>query len=135
MSSYHKFNYFLFCVRVGISNKYCSFICIFTHNICDTKTIYSDHIGKKKDAEHAAAARALDCLSFREGEGIRSMCYGLCKEEPYLDGDDESKFVVPSSMPSTFFDWLENGMDIEVVKEEQPQKQNEENEEEILHFG
>lgn len=62
--------------------------------------------GKKKDAEHAAAARALDCLSYREGNGILSMSYGLCKEDPYLE-DDESKFRVPSSAPSDLFDWLE----------------------------
>ena len=62
--------------------------------------------GRKKDAEHAAAARALDCLSYREGSGIMSMSYGLCEEDPYLE-DAETKFVIPSSAPPEFFDWLE----------------------------
>mmetsp|Transcript_10769 Transcript_10769/g.13616 ORF Transcript_10769/g.13616 Transcript_10769/m.13616 type:complete len:299 (+) Transcript_10769:59-955(+) len=74
---------------------------------------------KKKDAEHAAAARALDCLSFRDGGGVSSMCYGLCREDPYLDeqgemddDDDDGntevvkKFAIPSSVPPTVFDWL-----------------------------
>lgn len=64
-------------------------------------------IGKKKDAEHAAAARALDCLSYREGGGSKS--YGLCEEDPYME-DDECKFKVPSSVPSEFHDWLENNV-------------------------
>jgi len=39
---------------------------------------------KKMQAEHAAAARALDCLSFREGGGVKaSMSYGICREDPY----------------------------------------------------
>ncbi len=90
---------------------------------------------KKKDAEHAAAARALDCLSFREGGGISSMCYGLCEEDPYLDeleetdgkdddddGDAEliKKFVVPSSAPPTVVDWQFNengGVPMQIEKE------------------
>lgn len=99
---------------------------------------------KKKDAEHAAAARALDCLSFRDGGGVLSMCYGLCEEDPYLDepeemdddddndnddcdnedGDDSDrkvvkKFHIPSSVPPTFFDWLvdENGLPMQTAKD------------------
>ena len=40
--------------------------------------------GKKSLAEHSAAARALDCLSFREGDGISTMSYGLCIDKPYI---------------------------------------------------
>lgn len=43
---------------------------------------------KKSLAEHSAAARALDCLSFREGDGIPSMSYGLCIDEPYIIAAD-----------------------------------------------
>ena len=35
-------------------------------------------------AEHSAVARALDCLSFCEGDGVASMSYGLCDDEAYL---------------------------------------------------
>lgn len=73
---------------------------------CDDEKVTIVWHRKKKDSEHAAAARALDCLSFREGEGVLSMCYGLCDEVPYLEGD-ETKFVLPSSVPSEFYDWLE----------------------------
>ena len=44
-------------------------------------------------------------MSYREGEGSKS--YGLCKEAPYLE-EDEYKFRVPSSVPSNFYDWLDN---------------------------
>jgi len=52
---------------------------------------------KKKEAEHAAAARALDCLSYREGMGKRNMCYGLCDENPYMK--DTFEFHMPISAP------------------------------------
>jgi len=52
---------------------------------------------KKKEAEHAAAARALDCLSYREGMDQRNMCYGLCKEGPYSKG--ECDILIPISAP------------------------------------
>lgn len=41
---------------------------------------------KKVSAEHSAAARALDCLSFRENNpnGLLSMSYGLCDDDPYM---------------------------------------------------
>jgi len=61
---------------------------------------------KKKDAEHAAAARALDCLSYRAGGNITDNSYGLCEEEPYLDF--EQSFYVPSSVPLNFHEWLES---------------------------
>lgn len=55
-------------------------------------------IDKKQHAQHAAAARALDCLSFREGKGVDTMAYGLCKEEPYLSKEDAPP--LPSSTPT-----------------------------------
>lgn len=48
---------------------------------------------KKKDAEHAAAANALDCLSFRED----GKCYNLCEDAPYREND--RSLVLPSSAP------------------------------------
>jgi len=57
---------------------------------------------KKKDAEHAAAARALDCFSYRDGNGVKSMSYGLCSEDPYLE--NEFKFIAPSSSPDAIND-------------------------------
>mmetsp|Transcript_16688 Transcript_16688/g.24992 ORF Transcript_16688/g.24992 Transcript_16688/m.24992 type:complete len:255 (-) Transcript_16688:42-806(-) len=52
---------------------------------------------KKKEAEHAAAARALDCLSYREGMNQRNMCYNLCQEHPYKKG--EGDILLPISVP------------------------------------
>jgi len=52
---------------------------------------------ERQQAKHAAAARELDCLSYREGEGIRSMSYGLCKEDPYWSTEDSPG--LPQSAP------------------------------------
>ena len=41
---------------------------------------------RKKDAEHAAAARALDCLRLRESDP--SLHPQLCSETPYLNPDE-----------------------------------------------
>jgi len=43
--------------------------------------------GKKKTAEYAVAAKELGCLSFREGGGLESMCYGICLDKPYLSSE------------------------------------------------
>ena len=94
--------YVYLCVLLFITSLHITHCTLHTY----TLTHYT-LTGKKKDAEHAAAARALDCLSFREGNGIKTMCFGLCKEDPYLLDDEESKFVIPSSTPAEFFDWLE----------------------------
>jgi len=48
---------------------------------------------QKKSAEHAAAARALDCFSFRETE-----CYNYCKEEPYLKDESSARVRIPISV-------------------------------------
>mmetsp|Transcript_6262 Transcript_6262/g.11840 ORF Transcript_6262/g.11840 Transcript_6262/m.11840 type:complete len:243 (+) Transcript_6262:94-822(+) len=57
---------------------------------------------KKKDAENAAAARALDCFSYREGEGDMKKSYGLCTEPPYLE--DASICGIPISAPDQVYD-------------------------------
>eukprot|EP00979_Chaetoceros_neogracilis_P017772 scaffold10272_cov276-Chaetoceros_neogracile.AAC.6 len=57
---------------------------------------------KKKEAEHAAAARALDCLSYREGMGQLNMSYGLCEEDPYMK--DEYQVHMPCSAPDEVSD-------------------------------
>lgn len=56
---------------------------------------------KKMKAEHAAAARALDCLSYREGNGNIVKCYSLCEEKPYLDPTEAP--LLPSSIPDTLY--------------------------------
>ena len=71
------------------------------------------------------------------------MSYGLCEEKPYLLGEEEPTFQLPSSIPSTVFEWLENAIAMdteEAVEEEQPQEQPQEqrqhgNNEELLHIG
>ena len=55
-------------------------------------------VDKKQHAQHAAAARALDCLSYREGKGVRTMAYGLCDDEPYMSKEDASP--LPSCAPT-----------------------------------
>lgn len=57
---------------------------------------------KKKDAENAAAARALDCFSYREGEGDKKKSYGLCAEPPYLE--HEKICMIPISAPDQVYD-------------------------------
>ena len=42
--------------------------------------------GKKKDAEHAAAAKALDCIRFRESDS--SLLPRLCSDNPYSNAAD-----------------------------------------------
>merc|ERR1711934_430438 len=49
--------------------------------------IYFTFLGKKKTAEHAVAARELDCLSFREDGGLESMCYAICLDKSYLSSE------------------------------------------------
>lgn len=51
---------------------------------------------KKKYAQHAAAARVLDCYSYRENECNISMSYKLCQEEPYSANES---MPIPSSAP------------------------------------
>jgi len=60
---------------------------------------------KKSLAEHAAAARALDCLSFREGNGVPSMSFCICIEKPYMMACEAPP--ISSSAPST----LDNQID------------------------
>jgi hypothetical protein len=57
---------------------------------------------KKKDAENAAAARALDCFSYREGNGDTRKSYGLCTEPPYLE--HENTCMIPMSAPDQVYD-------------------------------
>lgn len=68
----------------------------------DNSTVAVVWYRKKKDAENAAAARALDCFSYREGNGKKSMSYGLCAEPPYLE--NEIEFMVPIGAPDQVFD-------------------------------
>ncbi len=58
---------------------------------------------QKNHAEHAAAARALDCYSFREGGGLKHMSYNLCTEDPYLANADQLKMKLPVSAPESLF--------------------------------
>jgi hypothetical protein len=53
--------------------------------IMDGKVYYSR---SRKLAEHAAAARALDCYIFREGDTVSSMKWRLCLEDPYSTAED-----------------------------------------------
>lgn len=87
---------------------------------------------KKRDAEYAAAARALDSLTYREGNGQKHMSYGLCEEGPYLVDDDiDRKFLIPESAPEDIEDEVmvpvhlqlkecgeESGMDVEVEEDD-----------------
>ena len=57
--------------------------------------IYMYVTAKKVNAEHAAAGRALDCLSYRETNGEES--YSYCFDEPYMG--PESAPHLPSSTP------------------------------------
>ena len=57
---------------------------------------------RKKDAENAAAARALDCFSYREGRGEKRMSYGLCLEPPYLE--EEYLIQIPAGAPDQAYD-------------------------------
>lgn len=56
--------------------------------ISETKVVSIVWYRKKSLAEHSAAARALDCLSFREGDGIDTMSYGLCIDKPYMTASE-----------------------------------------------
>ena len=51
--------------------------------IKDGKVYYLE----EKHAKHAAAARAIDCIAFREGRDEITKKYQLCLEEPYHDSD------------------------------------------------
>lgn len=53
--------------------------------IMDGKVYYSN---SGKLAEHAAAARALDCYIFREGDTVSSKKWRLCLEDPYSTAED-----------------------------------------------
>jgi hypothetical protein len=64
--------------------------------------LHSFYLDKKQHAQHAAAARALDCLSYREGKGVRSMSYGLCDDDPYLSKEDAPS--LPTSAPILLLD-------------------------------
>ena len=52
--------------------------------IKDGKVYYME----EKHAKHAAAARAIDCIAFREGRDEITKKYQLCLEEPYHDSID-----------------------------------------------
>jgi len=64
---------------------------------------------KKISAEHAAAARALDCLSFRVGGGIPSRSYDLCIEEPYMTACEAP--LLSTSAPSHLYFHLQDGIE------------------------
>jgi hypothetical protein len=51
---------------------------------------------KKKYAQHAVAARVLDCYSYRDNECNIAMCFKLCQEEPYAMN---ISMTIPSSAP------------------------------------
>jgi hypothetical protein len=51
---------------------------------------------KKKYAQHAVAARVLDCYSYRDNECNIVMCFKLCAEKPYMTNMNTA---IPSSAP------------------------------------
>jgi len=70
---------------------------------------------KKLLAEHSAAARALDCLSFREGDGSDGSSYYLCMENPYMIAADAPP--LSASAPKILNYPLEDEMQICDTKE------------------
>ena len=61
----------------------------------DGKTVLLPCYSSKANARHSAAARALECLSFRSTDGEET--YGMCIDRPYLDPADAPS--LPSSAP------------------------------------
>ena len=49
----------------------------------DGKTVMLPCYSSKANARHAAAARAIDCISFRTTDGEET--YGMCIDQPYMD--------------------------------------------------
>ena len=74
------------------------------HNLDEDAKVKVIWYRKKKEAMNAAAARALDCLTYRDGNGDIAMSYGLCKEDPYLI--DEHNFLIPLSAPESVSDHI-----------------------------
>lgn len=75
---------------------------------------------QKKSAEHAAAARALDCFSFRD-----IGCYNLCKEEPYLKDDSKARIPISAGTERLFYDDIM--VDVQSNEEDQGNPPLEEN--------
>lgn len=67
-----------------------------TEKTADGQDVTVNWYCKKVLAEHAAAARALDCLSFREHQLEPQRALRFCEEEPYLNSDAP---LLPSTAP------------------------------------
>ena len=61
----------------------------------DGKTVLLPCYSSKANARHSAAARALDCISFRSTDGEET--YGMCIDQPYLNPADAPS--LPRSAP------------------------------------
>ena len=63
------------------------------------KTVMLPCYSTKANARHAAAARAIDCLSFRSTDGEET--YGMCIDQPYMDPAEAPSMPVAATAGTT----------------------------------
>jgi len=65
----------------------------------DGKTVMLPCYSSKANARHAAAARAIDCISFRTTDGEET--YGMCIDQPYMDPAEAPSMPVAATAGTT----------------------------------